>query len=152
MSEEDRGDEGTFDFDEMLKSFPQDDSDLEATWAALKERGKARAEKSEFDLERMIFGSSLEDQIADVAEDRIAKIERFGSGSADSLLREICDALADDIASKFDPEGKGSEYANELAASLLYLYPKLREATDKSFTMDEANALDFDELLSERCG
>ncbi len=150
--EETPSEEETNEIDAIFNSLDMDgEDDTGPRWAASKERGRARAEESEFDLEQMIFGSSLEDLIADAAEDRIARLKNFGDDTTvDNLLREICDALAGDISFRFDPEGKGSDFAIELAASLLYLYPKLWEATDRPFTMDEIEALDFDEFLDKR--
>jgi len=128
----------------------------ETPWPETKNRASVIAKKGGFDVERILFAGSLDTAIAYFAEEVAADRERFSEiqrlTPEVTFLQLVAERLASRLALYFT-DGNDltiSPDAMKLALSFLYLFPKLWEALDKPLTLDEINALDFKELLSER--
>ena len=128
----------------------------QAPWPEQKRRASVRARKGHFDVERILFRVTLEDDVAyfakAVARDRRLSPELQQSSPKTTFLALVAERLADRLALRFRDGDDMSitPDAVELALSFLYLFPKLWKALDKPLTIDEIDVLDFEKLLSER--
>jgi hypothetical protein len=122
-------------------------------WSGRKEKAKSAAEKAGFSVERILFGWSLENQVAYSVERAIQAHEHlFPAKTTDSFLATIAGDVARSLGLAFKDcnDITLQDEAVELALSCLYLFPRLWEALDKPLTLKAIKALDFDELLSRR--
>lgn len=128
----------------------------EIPWPERKRRARDLARKHRFDVERVLFQGSLEEHIAYLAEivandrKRFPEIQQYMPET--TFLALVGERLAHSLACWFRDGNDTtiSEDARQLALSFFYFFPKLWKALDKPLTLDEIDALDFKELLSER--
>lgn len=126
------------------------------SWRANTKTAMRNAARAGFDVEHLLFhDKSLEDAVCDAAKCAIEmnKDKGFAYQTGvvnDPFLKTICGCLANDLAVSWGMSDCVSEDFHSLALSFLYLFPKLWKATNKRLSLDKIEAIDLDELLSER--
>jgi hypothetical protein len=131
---------------EKFKALIEERQSSGIPWPEHKKRARRWAMKVGFDVELILFGRSLEDEIAYQALQAIKTCEGLCYSETDEFLRFISEQLAIKLGWRFRDDSGMTDEAMPLALSFLYLFPKLWKALNKPLTLEKIKALDLDDF------
>ena len=126
------------------------DAVAKTPWSEQKERAIRQAARAGFNVERILFGASLEDQVSCYINQVVEIVERQPTFKNVNILEAVRDCLARRLSGFFREDCVLKDDCLELALSFLYLFPTLCETLDRTLSVRELKALDVEELLSHR--